>query len=148
MWASFARCACDIHVHMRCVCLRAISGGKSEKVWAHVTKLSNTSIRCNICSSVIVNKGGNTSNIIKHLLTKHNMRCAVFTISPGFSCNCNSRGTFTSNFDSAVVTLTRHCTYSQSQKYIICMCFSLKSCRRCSDDLCYPLRLCYLPLKR
>ncbi len=61
-----------------CVCLRAISGGKSEKVWAHVTKLSYTSIRCNICSSVIVNKGGNTSNIIKHLLTKHNMRCAVW----------------------------------------------------------------------
>ncbi len=67
-------CACDIHVH---VCLRAISGGKSEKVWAHVIKLSYTSVRCNICSSVIVNKGGNTSNIVKHLLTKHNMQCAV-----------------------------------------------------------------------
>ncbi len=25
--------------------------------------------------------------------------------------------------NSAVVTLTGHCTYSQSQKYIICMCF-------------------------
>ncbi len=27
------------------------------------------------------------------------------------------------------VTITRHCTYSQSQKYIICVCFSLKPCR-------------------
>ncbi len=39
---------------------------KHSKVWAHVTKLTNASIRFNICSSVMVNRG-NTSNIMKHL---------------------------------------------------------------------------------
>ncbi len=41
---------------------------KHSKVWARVPKLSNASIRCIICSSVIVNRG-NTSNIMKHLQT-------------------------------------------------------------------------------
>ncbi len=53
---------------------------KRSKVWAHVTKLASDAI----CSSVIVNKGDNTSDIMKHLLTKHNIyvlkQCAVFTI--------------------------------------------------------------------
>ncbi len=85
------------------LCLRAISGGKSEtfEVRAYVTKLSD-SVRCNICSSVVVIKGSNTSNIMKHLLTKHIYlkQCAVFTMSPISSSN--SRDTFTSNADSAV----------------------------------------------
>ncbi len=96
MWPSFARRVCDIHAHMQCVCVCVLECGvclrasvaarvKRSKVWAHVTKLSDTSVRCNICSSVIVNKGGNTSNIMKHLLTKHIYlkQCAVFTMSPG-----------------------------------------------------------------
>ncbi len=37
-----------------------------------------------LCSSELVNKGGNTSNIMKHLLTKNYIyvlkQCAVFTI--------------------------------------------------------------------
>ncbi len=100
MWPSFARLLCDIHVHVFAARV------KHSKVWAHVTKLSD-SVRCNICSSEILNKGGNISNIMKHLLTKHNIylkQCAVFTMFP--VSNCNSRDTFTSNVDSAV-TLTR-----------------------------------------
>ncbi len=62
-------CACAV-----CVCMQSVAARvKRSKVWAHVTKLSDTSIRCNICSSVILNRGGNTSNIMKHLLTKHNI---------------------------------------------------------------------------
>ncbi len=68
---------------MRCVCLlqSVAARVKCSKVWAHVTKLSDTSVRCNIYSSVIVNIGGNTSNIMKYLLTKHNLpqALAVFT---------------------------------------------------------------------
>ncbi len=85
MWPSFYVCVISMYMCGKCVCvcLHAISGGKSEKVLAPVTKLSYTSVRCNICSSVTVNKGGNTSNIMKHLLTKYNMQCAVFNMSPG-----------------------------------------------------------------
>ncbi len=108
-----------------CVCVFACNQWRQEwKVWAHITKLSYTSVRCNIYSSVIVNKGGNTSNIMKHLLTKHNMQCAVFTMSPGPSCNW--RDIHIKCWLSGRVTLTRHCTYLQSLKYIICVCLSLK----------------------
>ncbi len=109
MWLMFARCACNIHAHVFAARV------KCSKVWAHNTKLSDTSVQCNICSSVIVNKGGNTSNIMKYLLTKHNIylkQCAAFTMSPDswdIHIKCWFRG---------IVTLTRHCTYSQSQKYI------------------------------
>ncbi len=79
MWMSFAWRVCDIRVHMRCVCVQLVAV-KRSKVWAHVTKLTDSSIRC---SSEMVNKGGNTSNM-KHLLSKHNIyvlkQCAVFTI--------------------------------------------------------------------
>ncbi len=125
MWPTFARRACDIRAHVRCmcvcVCVQSVAARvKRSKVWAHVTKLSNTSVRCNICSSVIVNKGGNTSNIMKHLLTKHNIylkQCAAFTMSP------LARHIHIKCWFSGRVTLTRHCAYSQSQKYIICVYF-------------------------
>ncbi len=87
---------------VRCVfaCKSVAAREKRSKVWAHVIKLSD-SIRCNICSSVIMNKVGNTSNIMKHLLTKHDIylqQCAVFTMSPISS----SWDTFKSNVDSPV----------------------------------------------
>ncbi len=55
-----------------CVYVQSVAA-RLKKVWTHVTKLSYTSVRCNVCSSVIVNKGCNTSHIMKYLLTKHNM---------------------------------------------------------------------------
>ncbi len=99
MWLTFAWRARDIHTCVRCVFAERV---KRSKVWVHVTKISNTNVRCNKCSSVIVNKGGNISNVMKHLLTKHIYlkQCTVFTMSPVSSSNL--RDTFTSNVDSAV----------------------------------------------
>ncbi len=84
------------------VCLRAISGGKSvtSKVWAHITKLRD--------------KGGNTSNIMKYLLTKQHL----YLLSPGSSSNCNSRDTHI-EVNSAVELHSRDCTYSQSQVHYL-----------------------------
>ncbi len=102
MWPMFARCACDIHAHVRCVFAARVKR-------SHITKLSDTSVRCNICSNVMVNKGGNTSNIyLKH--------CAVFTMSPGSSSNCNSWDTFTSNVDSKVELHSRDTALIRNHK--------------------------------
>ncbi len=44
-------------------CVQSVAARvKHFKVWAHVTKLNNTRARYNMCCSVIVNKGGNTSS--------------------------------------------------------------------------------------
>ncbi len=133
----FARHVCEIHG----VCLRAIGGGEALKVWAHVTKLSEASVRC---SSVIVNKGGNTSNIMKHLLTKHNVylkQCTVFTMSPGSSSNCSLRDTFTSNVDSAVELHSRNTALIRNRKSTLFVC-ALKPCRlNISFACCSDMRL-------
>ncbi len=111
-----------------CVCVQSIIAArvKRSKVWAHVTKLSHTSVRCNICSSVIVNKGGNTSNIMKHLLTKQHlpqaMRCSLFTMSPVSSSNCSSRDTFTSNVESAVELHSRDAALIHNHKSTLFAC--------------------------
>ncbi len=129
MWQSFARHACDIHERVSgvCVCVQSIIAArvKRSKVWAHITKLSDTSVRCNMCSSVIVNKGGNTSNIMKHLLTKHNIyfkQCAVFTLSPVSSSNCNSQDTVTSNVESAVEFHSRDAALIRNHKSTLFAC--------------------------
>ncbi len=50
-----------------CICVQSVVARvKRSKVWVQITRLSDTSVRCNMCSSVIVNQGG---NIMKHLLT-------------------------------------------------------------------------------
>ncbi len=52
----------------------------------------------------------------------HNLiRATARILSVAVSMHCTMPHPFSVN--SAVVTLTGHCTYSQSQKYIICMCF-------------------------
>ncbi len=125
-----------------CVCVQSVVARvKRSKVWAHVTKLSHTSVRCNICSSVIVNKGGNTSNIMKHLLTKQLKQCVVYTMSPGSSSNCNSRDTFTSNVDSAVELHSQDTALICNHKSTLFVC-ALKPCRlNISLAYCSDIRL-------
>ncbi len=76
--SSFARCACVICARV-CVCMQSVvkrsKCGLTLQNWA--TPVSDV-----ICSSIIVNKRGNTSNVMKHLLTKLTIylkQCAVFT---------------------------------------------------------------------
>ena len=44
---------------------------KCSKVWLYFTKKDNTRASCNTCRAVITSKGGNTSNMLKHLTTQH-----------------------------------------------------------------------------
>lgn len=55
-------------VFSMCMCSHGVF--KCSKAWAYIAKLSNTNVRCNV-GSVLGNKGSNTSNIRKHLHTKH-----------------------------------------------------------------------------
>ncbi len=98
-----------------------------SKVWAHVTKLSDTSVRFNICSSTIVNKGGNTSNTMKHLLTKHIYlkQCAVAYL---LCLPAPARATFTSNVDSAVELHSRDTALICNHKSTLFAC-ALKPCQ-------------------
>ncbi len=119
MWPSFYVCVISMYMCGKCVCvcvcvcLRAISGGKSEKVLAHFTKLSYTSVRCNICSSVTVNKGGNTSNIMIYL---QNTTCNVLYLL------CLPAHTFTSNVDSGVELRSRDTALIHNHKSTLFAC--------------------------
>ncbi|KAJ8932232.1 hypothetical protein NQ318_004434, partial [Aromia moschata] len=44
---------------------------KRSVVWLHFTVISQESAKCNICGSVYSHKGGSTSNLKKHLDTRH-----------------------------------------------------------------------------
>ncbi|XP_058496961.1 uncharacterized protein LOC131467205 isoform X2 [Solea solea] len=44
---------------------------KRSKAWAHYTRLTGDTASCNICRKIISNKGGNTSNLIKHVQLRH-----------------------------------------------------------------------------
>ncbi|KAL7403771.1 hypothetical protein ABVT39_004898 [Epinephelus coioides] len=74
---------------------------KRSKVWAHFIKMNESSARCNICQKVVASKGGNTSNIIKHLQSTHSIKlkeCGVFDClnkaakvsSPANANSCNA----------------------------------------------------------
>lgn len=69
----------------------------TSKVWVHFKKLVDGG-KCNICSSVVKGKGGNTSNLEKHLRLKHNIvlkRCNLFdllTPSPSTTATCTQPG--------------------------------------------------------
>lgn len=54
---------------------------KRSKVWAHFIKQDGNTSKCNICKHVVSCKGGNTSNLMKHLKTQHSLNvndCTVF----------------------------------------------------------------------
>ena len=54
---------------------------KRSKVWLYFTKKDKTRASCNACRAVITSKGGNTSNMLKHLTTQHAItlyECKVF----------------------------------------------------------------------
>ena len=55
---------------------------KRSPVWAHFTRKNDGGV-CNLCQSFCVAKGGNTSNLLKHLRLKHNMhlkQCTIFDV--------------------------------------------------------------------
>lgn len=54
---------------------------KRSKVWLYFTKRDEYAAVCNQCKTVISCKGANTSNMQKHLSTKHGVKlqeCHVF----------------------------------------------------------------------
>ncbi|CAL8322512.1 unnamed protein product [Gadus morhua 'NCC'] len=54
---------------------------KRSQVWFHFTKRKENSAVCNQCNAIISCKGANTSNMLKHLSTKHGIKsqeCHVF----------------------------------------------------------------------
>ncbi len=73
MWPTFARHACDMHAHVRSVFPCNQSSRQECNVESvglrYKTKPHQRQMQYTVCSSVIVNKGGNTSTIMKHLLT-------------------------------------------------------------------------------
>ncbi|KAK0153099.1 hypothetical protein N1851_005233 [Merluccius polli] len=54
---------------------------RRSKVWLHFTKRDECTAVCNQCNAAISCKGANTSNMLKHLSTKHGIKyqdCHVF----------------------------------------------------------------------
>ncbi len=109
-------------------------------MWAHVTKLRDASVRFNICSSAIENKVGNTSNIIKHLLTKQHLpqESAALTLSTG----SNSQETFISNVDSAIELHSRDTALIHNHKSTLFACASVYSLAVVSFMRFSDIRLC------
>ena len=90
-------------------CLRVESGANSlnftlgkmrSKTWLHFVKIDSNTVKCNRCLAIIKCKSGNTSNMMKHLITHGiNLRldtCTVFnTPSAGSSATTDEiTGTF------------------------------------------------------
>lgn len=44
---------------------------KKSDVWTHFVGFSNSVAKCNICKKTISTKGGNTSNLRRHLKSTH-----------------------------------------------------------------------------
>ena len=58
-----------------------VASRKQSQVWLHFTKRNDNSAVCNQCNAIISCKGTNTSNMLKHLSTKHGIKsqeCHVF----------------------------------------------------------------------
>lgn len=54
---------------------------KRSKVWAHFVRVNENSARCNLCQREVASKGGNTSNMTKHLERLHSIKlkeCGLF----------------------------------------------------------------------
>lgn len=54
---------------------------KRSEIWLHFSTISTGHAKCNICGSKYSYKGGSTSNLKKHLQSKHH----TFLAKPGVS---------------------------------------------------------------
>ena len=69
---------------------------KSSKVWAYFTRHDDGG-KCNMCNLLVKGKGGNTSNLEKHLRLKHNVilkRCTLFDTEPTKNATQTGRHTY------------------------------------------------------
>lgn len=70
---------------------------KRSDIWLHFTIVSTGLAKCNICASKYSYKGGSTSNLKKHLLTKHHtvLQKTVSTSEEASSCILSSNSSLT-----------------------------------------------------
>ncbi|KAJ8415737.1 hypothetical protein AAFF_G00402940 [Aldrovandia affinis] len=50
---------------------------KRSMVWLHFMKLHKDKAKCNECNTIVASKGGNTSNLMKHLRTHHKINLGL-----------------------------------------------------------------------
>ncbi|CAL8375385.1 unnamed protein product [Arctogadus glacialis] len=80
-----------------------VESRKRSQVWLHFTKRNENSAVCNQCNAIISCKGANTSNMLKHLSTKHGIKsqeCHVFK-----SLHTSQTSATVSSVDNDCVTL-------------------------------------------